>query len=86
MNPRPDEALCQYDPELWFPPEGGLGNEARAFCRRCPLIQPCLEAALHLEPAVEGIWAATSFKERIAIRAERGIRLARNHHRVRRTA
>lgn len=70
-----ERALCRFeDPDLFFP----IGNldsgptllqteEAKAICRRCPTVQRCLEWAM-ATGKVEGIWAATTERERSAIR------------------
>ena len=63
------------DPELFFPEKGGgQGREfkmVRAVCRRCDLIDQCLDWAIkHNE---YGIWGGTSERERRVIRRKRGI-------------
>ncbi|CAM5698844.1 WhiB family transcriptional regulator [Streptomyces canus] len=68
-------AICQgTDPDLFFP----VGNassgptliqtaEAKAVCRRCPVIDQCLNWALDAD-LVEGIWGGTTEAERRAMR------------------
>jgi WhiB family redox-sensing transcriptional regulator len=62
-------AACQdEDPELFFP----IGNtgpalvqieEARAVCRRCPVLEPCLQWALDSGQDA-GVWGGLSEDER----------------------
>ncbi|RPK32208.1 WhiB family transcriptional regulator [Streptomyces sp. ADI93-02] len=71
-----DKAMCrEEDPELFFP----VGNrnsapmllqteEAKAVCRRCPVMEKCLDWALGAGPVVEGVWGGTSESERLTIR------------------
>ncbi|MBQ0850401.1 MULTISPECIES: WhiB family transcriptional regulator [Streptomyces] len=74
MNWR-ERALCRYeDPDLFFPigaHDSGPGllqtDEAKAVCRRCPVMRNCLDRALAAGP-VEGIWGATTEAERRALR------------------
>lgn len=64
--------ICRdEDPELFFP----IGNtgpalsqieEAKAVCRVCPLLEPCLEEALG--SGAQGIWGGTSDDERRAMK------------------
>lgn len=68
-------AMCQHnDPDLFFP----IGNassgptlmqtsEAKAVCRRCPVIDQCLNSALNAY-VVEGIWGGTTEAERRVMR------------------
>ncbi|MEN9741239.1 MAG: hypothetical protein RIR66_195 [Actinomycetota bacterium] len=67
------EAACRAeDPELFFP----IGNtgpallqieEAKAVCRRCKVIEPCLKWALETGQD-SGVWGGTSEDERRAIK------------------
>lgn len=67
------KAVCrEEDPELFFP----IGNtgpailqieEAKAVCRRCPVIEPCLKWALETGQD-SGVWGGTSEDERRAIK------------------
>ena len=67
------EAACRdEDPELFFP----IGNtgpalqqieEAKAVCRRCSVIEPCLKWALETGQD-SGVWGGTSEDERRAIK------------------
>jgi len=64
----PDGALCaQSDSEQWFPPPGGTPEPAKAICRRCPLVQECLDYAL-AHNIRYGIWGATTAVERAQLR------------------
>ena len=44
---------------------------AKAVCRRCPVIEPCLEQALINDEF--GIWGGTTVYERDVIRRRRGM-------------
>lgn len=79
-------AVCrEEDPELFFP----IGNtgpallqieEAKAVCRRCPVMDQCLQWALDAGQD-EGVWGGLSQDERRAMRrnaARRRARLAKN--------
>jgi WhiB family redox-sensing transcriptional regulator len=67
------EAACRdEDPELFFP----IGNtgpailqieEAKAVCRRCKVIEPCLKWALETGQD-SGVWGGTIEDERRAIK------------------
>ena len=75
QKPRP--ACADEDPELFFPASnGGLAQlqieEAKAVCRRCPLMATCLQDAL--DRGEHGVWGGTSEDERRAIKR----RAARN--------
>lgn len=66
-------AMCRFeDPELFFPvgeagPALGQIEEAKAVCRRCPVVRTCRAWALdHHEEA--GVWGGLSEQERRAIR------------------
>jgi WhiB family redox-sensing transcriptional regulator len=63
-------ALCaQTDPEPWYPPIGGSHRQAKAICRECPVIAPCLAYAMeHAEQY--GIWGGKSERERLVMRRE----------------
>ncbi|MEU1789136.1 WhiB family transcriptional regulator [Streptomyces sparsogenes] len=64
---RPRAACASEDPELFFP----IGNtgpallqieEAKAVCRRCPLMESCLEGALERNEL--GVWGGTDEDDR----------------------
>ncbi|MEV6409612.1 WhiB family transcriptional regulator [Streptomyces bobili] len=64
---RPRAACFGEDPELFFP----IGNtgpallqieDAKAVCRRCPLMESCLEGALERNDL--GVWGGTDEDER----------------------
>jgi WhiB family redox-sensing transcriptional regulator len=71
-----DRAAClDEDPELFFP----IGNtgpailqieEAKAVCRRCPVIETCLQWALDSGQDA-GVWGGLSEDERRALRRAR---------------
>ncbi|MFJ6650572.1 WhiB family transcriptional regulator [Streptomyces sp. NPDC091290] len=65
---RPQAACVGEDPELFFP-IGDTGpallqiEEAKAVCRRCPLIESCLQDALDRNET-SGVWGGLSETER----------------------
>jgi hypothetical protein len=76
-----DEVPCRKDPDRMFPAGNGAAREAqehaaKAVCRfgndgrACPLLVPCLSYGLDF--AVEGIWGASTEKERENIRRATG--------------
>jgi WhiB family redox-sensing transcriptional regulator len=68
-------AACHgSDVDAWFPELGGMSeqnNQAIKICRTCPVIDECLEWALHHER--HGIWGGTTPTDRRRIRAKRNI-------------
>lgn len=68
-----ESAACRALPtDLFFPAEGSNGNDpviaaAKAVCWQCPVRRQCVAYAL-ADPAVSGVWGATTTDER---RAER---------------
>ncbi|MFD0033032.1 WhiB family transcriptional regulator [Streptomyces sp. NPDC127172] len=65
---RPRPACADEDPELFFPGEKSAADvlqkeEAKAVCRRCPLIESCLQGALERNEAA-GVWGGTDEGDR----------------------
>ena len=68
-----DRAACLgVDPELFFP----IGNtgpallqieEAKAVCRRCKVVEPCLSWAVESRQE-DGVWGGQSADERRAVK------------------
>ncbi|MGH8885177.1 MAG: WhiB family transcriptional regulator [Egibacteraceae bacterium] len=77
MNPAwRDRAACLgHDPESFFP-LGCTGSaldqieQVKAICRRCPVIDDCLEWALETNQDA-GVWGGTSEDERRTLRRAR---------------
>lgn len=68
-----EEALCaQVDPDMWFPPVGERGTEAKKICMRCPVREQCLDYALNASENPYGIWGGVGQHNRNAMRRERG--------------
>lgn len=71
-------ALCrEQDPELFFPigttgPAAQQVDEAKAVCRRCPVVDDCLTWSLETGQDA-GVWGGTSEDERRALK-RRGAR------------
>ena len=77
-------ALCRdEDPELFLPigtagPAATQVEQAKAVCRVCPAVEPCLTWALETGQDA-GVWGGTSEDERRALKrrgARAGIRTA----------
>lgn len=75
LEPWTDAALCaQVDTDLWFPEKqkgAAATKEAKAVCRRCPVVDECLNYALRRGES-HGVWGGHSSKERQ--RMKRGLR------------
>ncbi|MER5355879.1 WhiB family transcriptional regulator [Kitasatospora sp. NPDC002551] len=78
-----DRAVCrEEDPELFFP-VGNVGpallqiEEAKAVCRRCPVMETCQRWALETGQD-GGVWGGMSEDERRALKS----RAARNRART----
>lgn len=74
-----DDAACrEYDNTLFFGPEHGESElerqpreaEAKAVCRTCPVVEPCLEFAMETNQKY-GIWGGLNEKERASLRRRR---------------
>src|SRR5690625_6789115 len=72
MDWRHDAACLTEDPELFFP----IGNtgpalvqieEAKAVCRRCPVVDTCLKWAIETGQDA-GVWAGLARDERPGVR------------------
>ena len=71
MNWREHGACRAEDPELFFPlGESGLSlrqiEEARAVCRRCPVLPECRAFALR-NSEYDGVWGGMTAGERRAV-------------------
>lgn len=61
------EALCRnHDPDAWFPSGNDHAGPAVAVCRTCDVESDCLAAALDIG-TVDGVWGATTQRERSAM-------------------
>uniref|UniRef100_UPI002F9194A1 WhiB family transcriptional regulator n=1 Tax=Streptomyces longwoodensis TaxID=68231 RepID=UPI002F9194A1 len=81
-NWRNRSACREEDPELFFP----IGNtgpallqieEAKAVCRRCPVMETCLQWALEIGED-SGVWGGLSEDERRAMKRRAARNRARN--------
>jgi len=67
-------AECKGMPtEIFYPEDDEPDDNARAICRRCPVIKECREYALLYER--EGFWGGLSEAERRSVRRKRKIRV-----------
>lgn len=70
--------LCnESNSDLFFPEEYLDPKKlmaARELCNSCPLVSACLEYAVST-PWLDGIWAATTPRQRSRIRSQRNSRL-----------
>lgn len=65
------KGLCgQVDPEVFFPPKGGSGKQARRICNVCPVMEACREYAIN-RPQIGGIWGGLTENQRAVVRKER---------------
>ena len=66
--------LCtDEDQGVFFPEEYTdplIVNKAKSICNQCPLVASCLEYALQT-PWLDGIWGATTPRQRSRIRGQR---------------
>ena len=61
-------ALCtQADPEIFFPPKGNPGTEAKQVCASCPVRGECLAYAIEADEEF-GIWGGLNRAERLRVR------------------
>lgn len=69
--PPEDGVPCQANPDLWWPQtsEDRTAAWAKAACASCPILDGCLEWAVHNES--HGIWGGTTAVERTRIRKAR---------------
>ncbi|MBC2868629.1 WhiB family transcriptional regulator [Streptomyces mexicanus] len=82
MDWRHSAACRDEDPDLFFPVgDTGLAllqiQEAKSVCRRCPVIEQCLQWALETDQP-HGVWGGMSEGERRSLRR----RAARNRARA----
>ena len=57
-------AACRgADPDIFYPTSEEEVEEAKAVCRQCPVLGPCLEYALANRER-DGIWGGATEKER----------------------
>jgi WhiB family transcriptional regulator, redox-sensing transcriptional regulator len=64
---RLDAACRGQDPELFFPKRGASRDGPLAFCRRCPVREPCLGG----DNVIAGIWGGFSTRARRDARRRR---------------
>jgi len=61
-------ALCaQEDPEVFFPPKGDTGIQAKQICAQCPVHLECLDYAIAADER-HGIWGGLNRAERLRAR------------------
>ncbi|MCX4598338.1 WhiB family transcriptional regulator [Streptomyces sp. NBC_01549] len=82
MDWRHNSVCREEDPELFFP-IGDTGpallqiDEAKAVCRRCPVMEHCLQWALE-SGQVHGVWGGLSEAERRSMKRRAARKSARN--------
>jgi WhiB family redox-sensing transcriptional regulator len=65
-----EHAICtQTDPEIFFPPKGNPGKQAKAICAHCPVRAECLAYAITADEKF-GIWGGLNRTERQRISAK----------------
>ncbi len=72
-----DSACRQYDNVLFFGEDGeselekqARESRAKAVCRSCPVLEPCLEFAMETNQKY-GIWGGLNDKERASLKRRR---------------
>lgn len=70
---RKEAACLRFDPDLFFPQAADDPAPAVAVCRSCPVLGPCLAAALTVGEC-DGVWGATTPQERRQMRMAWGAR------------
>lgn len=59
-----EQALCRKaDPEVFFPPKGDAGKQAKQICAQCPVRTECLDYAIKADEK-HGIWGGLNRAER----------------------
>jgi WhiB family transcriptional regulator, redox-sensing transcriptional regulator len=59
-----EQALCtKADPEVFFPPKGDAGKQAKQICAQCPVGTECLDYAIAADEK-HGIWGGLNRTER----------------------
>jgi WhiB family redox-sensing transcriptional regulator len=75
-----DEAACRgTGTDVFFPVSEGDATEAKKLCATCPVREDCLEHALAMSPAPEGVWGGLTRIERhrLTRRRQKAARKAR---------
>ena len=73
-----EQGLCRgYDNIVFFGDEGeselekqGRETRAKAICKTCPVLEPCLEFAMETNQKY-GIWGGLTAKERASLKRRR---------------
>ncbi len=70
ISGRADRGCVGVAPEVFFPRKftPAAVDYAKAHCRRCPVLGPCLTYAMANE--VDGIWGGTTAAERLEMQAQ----------------
>jgi WhiB family redox-sensing transcriptional regulator len=64
-----EHGLCrEVGMDLFFPEKGESAQPAKAVCRKCPSVTPCLDYALTVDVALHGVWGATDERQRRQMR------------------
>ena len=75
-----DEAACRgTGTDVFFPVSEGDADGAKKLCATCPVREECLEHALSMSPAPEGVWGGLTRIERhrLTRRRQKAARKAR---------
>jgi WhiB family redox-sensing transcriptional regulator len=60
-----EDAACRaVDTTAFFPTSDADAGAAKAVCMACPVRDECLEHALEMRPAPEGVWGGLTAIER----------------------
>jgi WhiB family redox-sensing transcriptional regulator len=75
-----DDAACRgADTGIFFPASEADAGAAKRLCATCPVRDECLEHALEMSPAPEGVWGGLTRTERhrLTRRRQKAARKAR---------
>ena len=74
------DAECRGKPTSWWFPEPGINDSSipDMYCRRCPVVDRCLEYAISNKLA--GRWGGTSERQRIRIQMQRTREATQSEH------
>lgn len=60
-----DAACRDMSPDIFFPPRGCTGAEAKAICATCTVVRDCLDFAIHAHPPIRaGVFGGMNARER----------------------
>ena len=67
-----DAACTEYDPEFWWPGNGGDNRRVFEICDACPVKKQCLQFAIDNDER-EGIWGGVAMSTHSRQRNKRAV-------------